>query len=83
MCIAVGNNQSAERRLVAKETTGLSEKELKATDIVIITTDHSQYDYNFIVKNAAVVIDTRNATKKITDETLRKKIVLLGAGENK
>ncbi|MEP7234330.1 MAG: nucleotide sugar dehydrogenase [Ignavibacteriota bacterium] len=64
-------------------TTELSEKELKASDIVVITTDHSQYDYEFIVKNAPIVIDTRNATKRVTDETLRKKIVLLGAGENK
>jgi len=64
-------------------STELSEKELKSSDIVVITTDHSQYDYEFIVKNSAVVIDTRNATKKITDETLRKKIILLGAGEHK
>ncbi|MFI5263634.1 MAG: nucleotide sugar dehydrogenase [Candidatus Kapaibacterium sp.] len=61
----------------------LSEKQLQSSDIIIITTDHTQYDYDFIVKNAPIVIDTRNATKKITDETLRKKIVLLGAGENK
>ena len=61
----------------------VTDTELKATDIVIITTDHSQYDYEFIVRNAPVVIDTRNATKKITNEALRKKIVLLGAGENK
>ena len=61
----------------------LSEKELRSSDIVVITTDHTEYDYEFIVKNATLIIDTRNATKKITDETLRKKIVLLGAGENK
>ena len=68
------------KNLVSKE---LTEKELQSSDIVIITTDHSQYDYEFIVKNSAHIVDTRNATKKITDETLRKKIVLLGAGEHK
>jgi UDP-N-acetyl-D-glucosamine dehydrogenase len=61
----------------------LTQKQLHSSDIVIITTDHTQYDYEFIVKNAPLVIDTRNATKKITDETLRKKIVLLGSGEGK
>ena len=64
-------------------SVALSDKELKSSDIVVITTDHTQFDYEFIVKNAPIVIDTRNATKKIVDETLRKKIVLLGAGENK
>ncbi|MEI8133766.1 MAG: nucleotide sugar dehydrogenase [bacterium] len=61
----------------------LSAKQLQSSDIVIITTDHSQYEYDFIVKNAPLVIDTRNATKKISDAMLRKKIVLLGSGENK
>ncbi len=64
-------------------STELTEKTLRSCDIVVITTDATQYDYEFIVKNAPIVIDTRNATKKITDETLRKKIVLLGAGEHK
>lgn len=61
----------------------LTQKELQKSDIVVITTDHTEYDYDYIVKNAKLVIDTRNATKRITDETLRKKIVLLGAGEKK
>jgi len=42
----------------------LSEKELKKADAVIVTTDHSVYDYEWIVKNASLVIDTRNAVKK-------------------
>jgi UDP-N-acetyl-D-glucosamine dehydrogenase len=32
---------------------------------VVITTDHSQYDYESIVKNANLVVDTRNATRGI------------------
>jgi UDP-N-acetyl-D-glucosamine dehydrogenase len=64
-------------------SVSLSEKQLYSSDIVIITTDHSEYDYEFIVKHAPLVIDTRNATKLITDETLRAKIVLLGSGEGK
>ena len=33
-------------------------------DAVIIATDHSAYDYDWIVKNFPLVIDTRNAVKK-------------------
>ncbi len=34
-------------------------------DCVVIVTDHSQYDYSGIVKNAKLVVDTRNATRGI------------------
>jgi UDP-N-acetyl-D-glucosamine dehydrogenase len=34
-------------------------------DCVVIVTDHSQYDYANIVKEAKLVVDTRNATKGI------------------
>jgi len=42
----------------------LDEKMLKRFDAVIIATDHSVYDYDWIVKNSSLVIDTRNAVKK-------------------
>lgn len=35
------------------------------SDIVIITTDHSCYDYEEIVSRAKIVYDTRNATKDV------------------
>ncbi|MDO6355558.1 nucleotide sugar dehydrogenase [Caloramator sp. CAR-1] len=53
----------------------LTEETLKDADIVIITTDHSKYDYDFIVKNAKVVFDTRNATKEVLEN--RDKIIKL------
>ncbi|HEY3876453.1 MAG TPA: nucleotide sugar dehydrogenase [Candidatus Kapabacteria bacterium] len=59
------------------------EKTIQSADLVIITTDHTEYDYEFLVKNASHVIDTRNATKRITDPKLREKIVLLGSGKKK
>ncbi|NLX13069.1 MAG: nucleotide sugar dehydrogenase [Phycisphaerales bacterium] len=34
---------------------------LKRFDCVVIATDHSSYDYQMIVKNARLVVDTRNA----------------------
>jgi len=42
----------------------LSARRLKTTDAVIIATDHSAYDYNWIVKNSRLVVDTRNVIKK-------------------
>ena len=38
---------------------------LASQDCILIATDHSAYDYEFIVKHAALVIDTRNATKTV------------------
>jgi len=43
----------------------LSAKMLAAYDVVLISTDHSTYDYNWIVKNARLVVDTRNATASV------------------
>jgi UDP-N-acetyl-D-glucosamine dehydrogenase len=42
----------------------LTAKRLKGSDAVIIATDHSDYDYDWIVKTAPIVVDTRNAVKK-------------------
>ena len=51
----------------------ISASMLKRYDAVLIATDHSDYDYQFIVDNAQLVIDTRNATKDVRRG--RKKIV--------
>jgi len=45
------------------------------SDIVIITTNHSCYDYETIVARAKVVYDTRNATKNVVNN--REKIYKL------
>ena len=38
---------------------------LARQDCVLIATDHSAYDYDFIVEHAQLVVDTRNATKNV------------------
>jgi UDP-N-acetyl-D-glucosamine dehydrogenase len=43
----------------------LSAKMLAGYDVVLISTDHSDYDYNWIVKNAKLVVDARNATAAV------------------
>jgi UDP-N-acetyl-D-glucosamine dehydrogenase len=42
----------------------LTAKRLKRSDAVIITTDHSAYDFDWIVKQAPLVVDTRHAVRK-------------------
>ena len=44
-----------------KDSVPLTKDALKKYDCVVIATDHSCYDYEFIVKNASLVVDTRNA----------------------
>lgn len=39
---------------------------LASLDCVLIATDHSAYDWDFVVRYAPLVIDTRNATKDVT-----------------
>lgn len=51
----------------------LTKETLVSYDAVLISTDHSQYDYDFIVENASLVVDTRNATKNVG--TGREKVV--------
>ena len=43
----------------------LSAAVIESVDCVVILTDHSTIDYDLIVKHAAVVVDTRNATRTI------------------
>ncbi len=47
-------------------STPLSEEVLGSMDLVMILTDHSDYDYQWIVENSQLVLDTRNATKDVT-----------------
>ncbi len=42
----------------------LTPENLSSYDAVIITTDHSVYDYGLIEKHSKLIIDTRNALKK-------------------
>jgi UDP-N-acetyl-D-glucosamine dehydrogenase len=49
-------------RMTSKKLTAQS---LAGYDVVLISTDHSAYDYQFIVDHAQLVIDTRNATKDV------------------
>jgi UDP-N-acetyl-D-glucosamine dehydrogenase len=45
-------------------------KDLGQYDCVVIVTDHSDYDYERIVKESQLVVDTRNATRGIRSEKI-------------
>jgi UDP-N-acetyl-D-glucosamine dehydrogenase len=47
-------------------SVALSDKELTDADAVVIVTDHTSVDYQRVVRLARVVVDTRNATAKLT-----------------
>jgi len=49
------------------ESSTLSAEFLAGLDCVLIATDHSAYDYDFIVRHAPLVVDTRNACKAVRE----------------
>jgi UDP-N-acetyl-D-glucosamine dehydrogenase len=49
----------------------LSTDVLQASDAVVIVTDHSNVDYQFVVDNASLVVDTRNATQALRPSKAR------------
>ncbi len=55
----------------------LTENLLRATDCVVIATDHSAYDYKWIVENSKLIIDTKNATKNVPQGLKADKVVKL------
>jgi UDP-N-acetyl-D-glucosamine dehydrogenase len=42
----------------------LTEKLLRESDVVVIVTDHTSYDFEWIAAYSKKIVDTRNATKK-------------------
>ncbi|MEG9296037.1 nucleotide sugar dehydrogenase [Mangrovibacillus sp. Mu-81] len=54
------------------ETYSLSQDLLEEADIVVLTTDHSDFDYSLIAKKAPVIFDTRNALSKHLNEVTGK-----------
>ncbi len=52
--------------LPAMKSQPLTPEYLGVQDCVVISTDHTAYDANFIVEHAKLVLDTRNLTKNVT-----------------
>jgi UDP-N-acetyl-D-glucosamine dehydrogenase len=43
----------------------LTPRFISSMDCVVIVTNHSAYDYDFVVKHSKIVVDTRNATRDV------------------
>ncbi len=44
----------------------LTAEYLRSRDCVLIATDHSAYDWNWIAQHAPLIVDTRNATRNVS-----------------
>ena len=49
------------------ESVELTAERIGAADAVVILTDHSSFDYQWIFEHSRVLIDTRNATANVPD----------------
>jgi UDP-N-acetyl-D-glucosamine dehydrogenase len=58
-----------------KKSVKLTQALLQSADCVVIVTDHTAYDYDWIVQNSQLIMDTRNATRNVNEN--QKKIVKL------
>ena len=52
-------------KLTMEGVKELTKSLIESSDIVIITTAHTNVDYKFVVDNAKIVFDTKNVTKEI------------------
>lgn len=50
----------------ALESVDLTAELLESVDLVVVVTDHTAFDYEFIVRHAQAVVDTRNALARVT-----------------
>lgn len=55
-----------------KKSVKLTKENLRKFDVVLLSTDHSYYDTEFIAKNSKIILDTRNAFGKIKSKNIYK-----------
>ena len=56
----------AEGHLPELHSVELTAERLQQADVVILVTDHSAFDYEWITDQAQLIFDTRNAFKRVT-----------------
>ena len=61
-------------RTASPASQPLTAEFIASQDCLLIATDHAAFDYQQIVRHAQLVVDTRNATSKVSDgrEKIRK-----------
>ena len=55
--------------LAGRVSVAIDATSLAAYDAVLIATEHSDVDYAAVVKHSTLVVDTRNATRHVADQT--------------
>ena len=53
------------------ESVSLTETALRGADCVVIITAHRTYDWDWVVRNSRLIVDTRNATSGVAPATTR------------
>ncbi len=53
------------------ESIDLTSEILEESDLVVLTTDHSIFDYDFIYKHARLIFDTKNAFKNYKEKVYK------------
>ncbi len=69
----VPRTKQMRRHKLEMESVPLTRDTLAAHDVALIVTDHSNVDYQLVVECAPLTIDTRNATKRVSQ--YREKII--------
>src|SRR5205823_14561534 len=59
------------RHSIRLDSQPLTEELLAAQDCVVVVTDHSTYDWPWVVQHARLVVDSRNATAGCTADGCR------------
>src|SRR3989339_954902 len=57
--------------IIEKKSIELTPYNLRKYDAVLISTNHTNYDYNMILKNSKLIIDTRNALSKKNNKIVK------------
>ncbi|MBI4430626.1 MAG: nucleotide sugar dehydrogenase [Candidatus Omnitrophica bacterium] len=60
-------HDKAWRSISTQAKNGAFQSALEESDLSIILTNHKCFDYEFILKHAALILDTRNATRPFSD----------------
>lgn len=55
-----------------KKSVAINKKNIAKYDLVLLSTDHTYFDYRLIFENAKIIVDTRNAFKKFRGKKLYK-----------
>ncbi|HWQ82836.1 MAG TPA: nucleotide sugar dehydrogenase [Ignavibacteria bacterium] len=56
----------------SKKSVKITPSNLKKFDLILLSTDHSYYDYRMILRNSRIIIDTRNGFGKLKSKKIYK-----------